>query len=196
MGKPGSRRYNRWQSDMDAQQPFHSTDESDSDIWDDSYDETYESKPGKFGELFELGIDQFELFLDITEEEQRLLLAEIEESEEDELFTVNRSMFTPQEKWEDMRKNNRQILKKFTDSKTLQEIDTTLYQFLLSEEHSITFKYEDGMRRLLVHSLCEFYSLRSHSIDENGERVTIVRVSAETYIPDDRLCSLIEVLCF
>jgi len=172
-GKEGSRRYNRYLNDLQARTFYRSDTESDfeSDIWDDLYDETYEPSYGCFGDLFlnEDTLNSWSPFIDTTEEKQSGLL--------DDFFDSDDSYDdSSDDEYINMRRVSKKVVKRSKNCSILHHIDSELYNFQEHHDDQKVFLYEDSYRRLLVHSVSEYYNMGSYSKDmENGERITIVR---------------------
>jgi len=108
IGRPGSRRYRHWENEFFLLKNLSETEsECESDDWDESYAPSY----GAFAMVFEEGNkDIWEPFVDTTEEQQRILLAEYEES--DDSFEETFHVASPPEAFALLRKRSQRTLKR------------------------------------------------------------------------------------
>jgi len=184
IGKPGSRRFNYWSSEFFARTYLHSDNESDfdSDIWDDEYDDKYAPSFGYFAEIFQddNSTKSWDPFIEVTEEEQNKLLTDLSCEGVDDLSDSESSdgdILEDFERFEYMRRYSKQAILSNLNSHTLENIDKELYDLQDDEEEfQRVFSFSDSYRRLLVHSVSEFYNMTSYSKDtEEGHRITVVR---------------------
>jgi len=210
IGKPGSRRYRYWENEFFLAKNLT---ETESDISDD---ESCLPGYGAFAPLFDVENKRhWEPLIDITEEEQRLLLRL------DESFQIysNRELESLYTDWDpcvtffSLRRRSRKTLREHKFSDFLHDLDRIILSFVKEnlssfshdfmrspkiinkktqktsnnnefhnyltsdddEEEVLVFSFNDKFKRLLLHSLCEFYSLVSFSVNLRNERVTVVR---------------------
>jgi hypothetical protein len=191
-GKVGSRRYNRFMNDVYARTFYKSDTESDldSDIWDDLYDENYEPSYGGFADLFlnEDKFKSFDPFIDITEEKQSDLLDDFTDSED----CIDDSSSSYDDEDFDIRRSYKKVVKRNKNSTCLHHIDSELYKFQIDEKEMMFFSYEDGYRRLLVHSVSDYYKMQSYSkCMENGDRITVVHKKIDTQKKEKPLVTIL-----
>jgi len=184
IGRPGSRRYRHWENEFFLLKNLSETEsECESDDWDESYAPSY----GAFAVVFEEGNrDIWEPFVDTTEEQQQLLLAEYES--EDDSFEEPLSPLSSPEAFALLRKRSQRTLKRHKKSQLLSQMDGVIFAFtngLLYDDQleylrrdetgeTLIFSFSDKFQRHMLHALCEFYDLVSYSVDMIEERVTVV----------------------
>jgi len=175
IGKEGSRRFNYWSNEFFAQTLVRSSNDSEgeNDVWDDEYDDKYEPSHGFFSDIFhdDDKCKLWEPFLEVTEEQQNQLLSELsdpsEEDSEEENYYAG---------LEYMSRYTRQTLKKNSKSNTIKHIDKELFELQYISDDEKVFSFDDSYRRLLVHSVSDYYNLISYSKDtKQGDRITVVR---------------------
>jgi len=183
IGRPGSRRYRHWENEFFLLKNLSETEsECESDDWDESYAPSY----GAFAMVFEEGNREiWEPFVDTTEEQQRILLAEYES---DDSFEETFHAVSPPEAFALLRKRSQRTLKRHKKSRLLEQMDGVIFAFMnghlyddqldfLRQDDSgetLIFSFSEKFHRHMLHALCEFYDLVSYSVDITEERVTVV----------------------
>jgi len=172
-------------------------------VYSSDYDSGCEPSYGSFALVLEdENREHWDAFIDITEEQQNILLGFYDEDEdnqsseddesdyEDDSGTITQSLsVSADEAFTSLRNYTRRTLTRHKDSLLLQEIDETIFSYsngLLSSldgrdylrhdetEDALIFSLSEKFHRLLLHSICEFYDLVSYSIDVTEERQTVV----------------------
>jgi len=192
IGKPGSRRYRQWENEFFLVQNLSETESEYESEYSDGWDEAYEPSYGSFALVLEEENKYlWEPFIDVTEEQQKILLDFYEQdSESDRDSEELLEPLSPQEAFSRTRHCTRKTLRKHKDSRFLQELDETIFSFSKNdsfelpegrdylqqddESGELIFSLSHKFHRLLLHSLCEYYDLVSYSVDASEERQTIV----------------------
>jgi len=199
IGSPGSRRYRNWQNEFFLIQNLSET-ESATDCEDD-WDSGCEPSYGLFAlVLDDENKDFWDPFVDITEDQQNILLEfyengdDEESSQNEEDYSESEELLSPDEAFSQIRSPTRRLLTKHRDSRLLQKIDEAIFGYsngILSfegkdfirhdeDEGSLIFSLTEKFHRLLLHSLCEYYDLVSYSFGEEQDRQTVVYKRAKT----------------
>jgi hypothetical protein len=202
IGKPGSRRYRNWENEFFLVKNLSETESEYDSAYSSDWDSSCEPSFGSFALVLEdENREHWDAFIDITEEQQNILLGfynddEDDQSSEDEsdyeddsgTLTLPLSV-SANEAFTSLRNCTRRTLTRFKDSALLQEIDDTIFSYtnglLFSlggidylrhdeTEDALIFSLPEKFHRLLLHSICEFYDLVSYSIDVTEERQTVV----------------------
>jgi len=193
IGKPGSRRYRYWENEFFL---LKNLSETESELeGSDDWDETLEPVYGAFAAVFEEeNQDLWDPFVEVTEEQQNLLLVQLfggDPEEEEELEEAFFQSQTASESFRLLRKRSQRTLRRHKDSIFLHQLDSTIFAYanclLLEEDHEfdffrksendepLVFSFSDKFRRHVLHSLCEFYDLVSYSTNKSTEeRITVV----------------------
>jgi len=205
IGKPGSRRYRNWENEFFLVKNLSETESEYDSAYSSDWDSGCEPSFGSFALVLEdENREHWDAFIDITEEQQNILLgfynvddeddqsSEDDESdyEDDSGKTNTQSLcVSADEAFTSLRNCTRKTLTRFKDSVLLQEIDDTIFSYsnglLFSlvgrdylrhdeTEDALIFSFPEKFHRLLLHSICEFYDLVSYSIDVTEERQTVV----------------------
>jgi len=183
VGKPGSKRYIRWQGEYNLRKFLSDTEsslsESDPDF-DKDFDESYEPSAGIFGEYFdEHGEVTIEIlpFLDITEEEQLIFINNMKQQEESirKNRAKNRSVISVKTIFKNLPHRNRSFLRHHQGTSLLFKMDSQLFEFLNSEQETLEIMNSDSYERLMIHSICKFYNLNSHSKIKKGEKLVVIK---------------------
>lgn len=162
MGKPGSKRYQRW-----LNRSYLLELETDFDMLE------FEIVPESslFGFLFE-NEEQLKIwgdFCEYSEEEQRMMLASIEKEEK-----AKNTPCTPYASWiRNVDISLRKLIRKHWETDFLKTLDEEIYQLVEMPEHILTYNF-DAFHRMLCYALCQFYSLRSMKKVKNSEKLVIV----------------------
>jgi hypothetical protein len=174
-GKPGSKRYQRWNNEMSL---FQMLSDSESDVGDDdlNFDEQFEPAPGQFFFAFEPHNKQMiEPFLDITEEMQDALLASSSSDDEDPFVMDFRYSQDPtlsaEHCFQSLKIRSQRVLKKHCRSAQLCEFDRVLSDLARGKLHDddgkacqdCVFYLDESFSRLLLHAVAEYYDLVSFS---------------------------------
>lgn len=217
IGRPGSRRYRHWENEFFLVKNLSETESEYESEYSDK-DEPFLPGYGAFAVLFEEeNAVKWEPFVDITEEEQRILL-KIEEltriSQEEESTSA---IWSAAERFGSLHRRARKTLRRNKYSKILHSLDLVVSAFARGEEidfapeymrtpdvigaeesqgtldqQLIVFAFGDKFRRHLLHCLCEFYDLVSYSTNVGEDRLTVVKKRNEDY--DNQICSVVDYL--
>lgn len=186
IGKPGSKRYQRFVNKEYLMQQQ----------WDLEMEDFQCVRFGltPFSPLFEEHNKRiWEPFLDITEEEEQMMLKQLKERK---LLSLEQKdefgdwvMVDNEEDFEDLleprvdasisilkiQKNIRKFIKKNPDSSLLFNLDKEIFEYVESTETSLTYTFESSYQRMMCHGVCQYYSLCSRSEDqEDGSRKMII----------------------
>jgi len=185
-GRPGSKRYQRFDNDCYLVKLLS---DSESDVGDDeiNFDESFEPVPGHFAFAHDPWNKRIlEPFLDITEELQDAMM----ESSDEETFTMEIEFETiqdinPEESFRSLKIRSQRVLKKHRHSDHLHRIDDLLSKFskneLYDDDKSLCeeciFDLEEPFARLILHAVAEYYDLVSYSQNHEGsaKRTKVVR---------------------
>eukprot|EP01129_Flabellula_baltica_P015574 TRINITY_DN798_c0_g1_i1.p1 TRINITY_DN798_c0_g1~~TRINITY_DN798_c0_g1_i1.p1 ORF type:complete len:166 (+),score=39.04 TRINITY_DN798_c0_g1_i1:470-967(+) len=158
---------------------------------------------GRFADIFldDECYSSIEPFIHVTEEQQSELLGwnEFDDVSSDEDDDLN-IFITPKRKnefqqYDSLSPESKKLLKKCRESHILYEIDSALKKYVDSEKDcSLEFSFSDSFRRMLLHSVCEYYNLSSRSKDREEGRVTIVKKTDDLYRSTLHLTSVIEAI--
>jgi len=179
LGKPGSRKFRKWEAEFIIRRSQSESESSLSETDDADFDETYEPAYGMFAQFFKDGQVDQQLFplLDVTEEEQNKVINSHSDGDHKrrKKRPVNRQC--PQSSFQNMSRGPKRALRRNYDSPFLQTIDDEVYKFLLdSELEVIIFELDSSWDRFLTHCVCSFYHLISYSrVQDNGEKVLICK---------------------
>jgi len=183
IGRPGSRRYQRFLNKEFLQ-------EQQWDLQPEDFQVVRFSKT-PFSLLFEEeNREVWAPFVDVTEEDERLMLDRIcsgrpiEESDElgdwivigtnndDVEVKKPTPVVKPHTCFMRVDKRARKFIQQNPDSQILQSMDNRITQYIQEDKRKITCHFENSFHRLLCHGVCQFYSLHSCSEDiKNGSRV-------------------------
>jgi len=194
VGKPGSKRHQRYLNNTFLQDQHWDLSPEDFEIV------RFSCSP--FAALFdEENRRRWEPFVDITEEEQRDLLAHLhcmKEDNEDEFgdFVVIKSetaqimeefdevkvpSFPPEVHFKKVEKKLRKVMQKHSNNQFFISIDKEIVNYIqLSTYTPLTLSLTESFHRMICHGICQFYSLRSHSESlASGHRIVIVKKPKE-----------------
>jgi len=203
IGKPGSRRYRNWENEFFLVKNLSETESEYDSAYSSDWDSGCEPSFGSFALVLEdENREHWDAFIDITEEQQNILLGFYDDEEDDQSSedesdyedvngtnTQSLSVIPADEAFTTLRNCTRRTLTRFKDSSLLQEIDDTIFSysngllFSLVErdylrhdetEDALIFSLPEKFHRLLLHSICEYYDLVSYSLDVTEERQTVV----------------------
>jgi len=203
IGKPGSRRYRNWENEFFLVKNLSETESEYDSVYSDDWDSGCEPSYGSFALVLEdENREHWDAFIDITEEQQNILLGFYDDEEDDQSSeddesdyeddngtNTKKSLSVPaNEAFTSLRNCTRKTLTRFKDSALLQEIDDTIFSYsnglLFSAgrdylrhdetEDALIFSLPEKFHRLLLHSICEYYDLVSYSTDVTEERQTVV----------------------
>jgi len=190
IGRPGSRRYRHWENEFFLIKNLSETESEHESEFSDDWDESYAPSYGSFSVVFEDdNKEAWEPFVDITEEQQRILLAlsDYDDTSKDEC-----QVLSPSQTFALLRKRSQRTLKRHKHSQLLHRIDEIVFaysnsllyddqvEFLRMDDtreedgEILIFAFSEKFQRHLLHALCEFYDLVSYSVDMSEERVTVV----------------------
>jgi len=191
-GKPGSKRHNRFVNQLYLTQASQTEEESQEP------DTLFEEWTSPISLVFEPENKEYwEPFVDITEEEEKFLL--------DQLAPKKVS----QQRWtrDQIRLNKaaRNSLVKYRESEFLRELERELMYFITeglafpnkghtfftsssTSPNQLRIIFEDDFHRFLGHSVCRFYNLESHSVDQSStKRVFVVQKLKNHFMPPSTL---------
>jgi len=211
--KPGSRRYRRWFNDVllgrrpDELFDTGAVDEDFSHFFEEFLQRSPISKVLRDDELYE----EWKRFIDITEEQQRILLKDLfsdsDSEDEDDFFEpIN---LTSRERYHRIDRDTKKLLQKYTGSTFLFELDEILLSFLkqslstsqqssffeyknlfIANETQLDLKMKDSFHRLIAHGVCKYYDLISQSLEnEIGDKSVIVSKKPFTPVPQQSLAN-------
>jgi len=173
----------------------HSESESSLSDLETNFDETYEPAAGLFGEYFnEFGELKEEMlpFIDITESEELLYLNSLKKQEETNKNNkeINRNVVSSSSSFKNIPRRNRSFLKRHHQTTLLYKIDSLLFDFLSSESDMIEIENSCSYERLMIHSICKFYNLASHSINKKGKKKVVIKKRQKSKLEQHHLESL------
>jgi len=157
-----------------------------------NFDESYEPSSGLFGEYFDAnGEVTVEIlpFLDITEEEQSTFMTSLKQQEEAirKNKEKNRNVISVATIFKNLPHRNRSFLKRHRNSSLLYKTDSQLFDFLNSDLEMIEILNSDPYERLMIHSICKFYNLNSHSKNKNGKKLVLIKKKLKQDINENGL---------
>jgi hypothetical protein len=165
IGKPGSKRFQRWLNNSYLMGFEEGMEPSDL---------TIQPPASMFNRLFEdeTNLHLWEPFVDVTEEQQRKMLNKMCSQSKKELKTRPSSL--GEESFLRVEKKIRKQLVKFLDSPFLIELDKEIVSFASEQwdtnRRQLKFQFTDSFHRMICHGICQFYSLNSRSVELQGFR--------------------------
>jgi len=194
IGKPGSKRYQRYLNKSFLQEQQWDLKKEDFEV--------FQFSCSPFSLLFEESNKRkWAPFIDITEEEQNQLLSRLREAfSEDEKYdefgdfvflssqTLEAKDFEePEEEktpsppaeihFRKVEKKIRKFIRKNSDLQIIQSLDQEIVEYIqLSTYQPKKFTFSESLHRMICHGICQFYTLSSKSEDcTSGNRVVVVR---------------------
>jgi len=221
IGKPGSRRYRNWENEFFLVKNLSETESEYDSVYSDDWDSSCEPSFGSFAlVLDDENREHWDAFIDITEEQQNILLGFYDNESSDDEYDYEYEYeddndsnshclaVSADEAFTNLRNCTRRTLTRFKDSSLLQEIDETIFSYsnglLFSlgrdylrhdeTEDALIFSFPEKFHRLLLHSICEYYDLVSYSVDMTEERKTVVYKRPKTLVRQTSLVSFMNGL--
>lgn len=205
IGKPGSRRHQRWLNRMFLMEQEVELELEDFTIFD----------PARtpLSQIFEDSFynEIWAPFVDITEEQEEKLLMSIDVTlthkndkfrrevavsfdDEDEDDDLDVKMHPPHESFKRIDKKIRKVLQQQIENEFLSSMDKEIASYIqIKEFNTLTYSFEDSFHRLICHGICQFYSLRSRSEDsETGDRILVIKKPATLLKPSTTLTQFLQ----
>eukprot|EP01122_Echinamoeba_exundans_P009465 TRINITY_DN335_c0_g1_i2.p1 TRINITY_DN335_c0_g1~~TRINITY_DN335_c0_g1_i2.p1 ORF type:complete len:233 (+),score=28.41 TRINITY_DN335_c0_g1_i2:345-1043(+) len=191
LGKPGSRRYQRWVNDFFVLELNRSLSDLEDEIeWiedDDWYFNTTPQPPLRRLLGDEASFKLFESLLNVTEEQQQYALHQIGVSDRSDHYeaTSNQRLpsLSPDQAFGQLSKPIRKFLKQYCNTEMCHEVDRCLRELLISEAEEAHFFWRDPFQRKLAHALSRYYCMTSYSKDAQDGRVTVVAKTGQLVFP-------------
>jgi len=204
IGKPGSRRHQRWLNRMFLMEQEVELELEDFKIFD--------TTKTALSQIFEDSFcsEIWAPFVDVTEEQEEQLLMsidvtlthkndkesdlEVEVSFDDEDDSSDDQMFPAQESFKRIDKKIRKVLQQQIENEFLSSMDKEIANYIqIKEFNTLTYSFEDSFHRLICHGICQFYSLRSRSEDsETGDRILVIKKPATILKPSTTLTQFLQ----
>jgi hypothetical protein len=192
VGKPGSRRHQRFMNQVFLLEQFEYEVE----------DNIMEFTDSPLSLLFKENNQKlWAPFISITEEEQEQLLNCLCGMEEQLRRKDKKGVQTPNvsgsQSFKRIDKKIRRLLRKHYDNEFLCSMDQDLLEYVtLADINQRTYCLNDSFQRLLCHGVCQYYSLHSWSKDSKGRRILVVRKPQDKAIcaPTETLRQYLETL--
>lgn len=126
------------------------------------------------------------IFQELLKEENKDLLQKFKK---DEIETPERKekvhKETPQQRFSKIDKNVRQSLSGSIGSKLILQLEKEILALMQSiEEIQLVIHFQDSFARYMAHSICKYYTLSSQSVDTKDGRVTVIKKTKGTSMPD------------
>lgn len=211
IGKPGSRRHQRWMNRVFLMEQEAELELEDFTVLDPAIPRTALSQifeDSYFNEIWDP-------FVDITEEqEEKLLMAldftlthktdkykrevgvsfEDDDDEEEEDENEDEKMFPAHESFKRIDKKIRKVLQQQIENEFLASMDKEIASYIqIKEFNTLTYSFEDSFHRLICHGICQFYSLRSRSEDsDTGDRILVIKKPATLLKPSTTLTQFLQ----
>jgi len=206
LGRPGSKRYQRYLNKSFLQEQQWDLQPEDWEIVNFSY--------SPFTVLFdERHKKKWDPFVDITEEEQEQLLVELtcsklDEEKEDEFGDF--VFIEPEVKHEEVKismppvefhfykvdKKIRKFIRKNPDNSLVRSLDEEIVNYIqLATYQPKIFTFMESFQRMICHGICQFYLLNSKSeVTGSGKRVIVKKPKKEVGLPSMTLSKFLETL--
>jgi len=202
-GRPGSKRYQRFVNREYLQ-------EQQWDLQPEDFQVVQFTRTVFSTLLHEKNRKIWEPFIDVTEEQEALMLQKIckggpmEDSDEfgDWIFIFDENVeevkmsVKPHVSFSKIEKRVKQYILKNPDSPFLQSMDKEIVVYIKGSTQRMSYNFENPFHRLICHGICEFYSLHSHSEDsKEGTRVLhIVKPKKGFNAPSLTLCEYLQTM--
>lgn len=219
IGKPGSRKYHRWENDRALGRREGELSDTGPLSEDEMNSYLFEGKHQNiFYQMFENPelLKSWQPFLDITEEEERLLRNLDEETQSDDDNTRRHGFYSRSHvAFEGLTSEGRKSLVKYSETTFLEDLDGSVIAFINGkftsadvntndlfsarvdwQKEQLVLEMKDSFHRLMAHSVCSFYNATSFSeLNEQGKK--IIKVSPPLtmkYTPSQSLTDYLKSL--
>jgi len=170
VGKPGSRRHQRFLNQVFLLEQEYEVEDSIMEFTDSPLSLLFEDQNQKL----------WAPFVNITEEEQQHLLNCLcdmkEQARKKNTKDADTQNVSASQSFLRIDKKIRRLLRKHRDNQFLCSLDQDMLQYVtLADPKDRTYSLNDSFQRLLCHGVCQYYSLNSWSKDSKGRRIVTVR---------------------
>eukprot|EP00027_Filamoeba_sp_ATCC50430_P009818 CAMPEP_0168560182 /NCGR_PEP_ID=MMETSP0413-20121227/10922_1 /TAXON_ID=136452 /ORGANISM="Filamoeba nolandi, Strain NC-AS-23-1" /LENGTH=274 /DNA_ID=CAMNT_0008591463 /DNA_START=187 /DNA_END=1011 /DNA_ORIENTATION=+ len=208
IGKPGSRRHQRWMNRVFLMEQEAELELEDFTVLDPAIPRT------ALSQIFEDSLfhEIWAPFVDITEEQEEKLLMSLDftlthktdkykrevgvsfDEEEDEDEENEEKMFPAHESFKRIDKKIRKVLQQQIENEFLSSMDKEIASYIqIKEFNTLTYSFEDSFHRLICHGICQFYSLRSRSEDsDTGDRILVIKKPTTLLKPSTTLTEFLQ----
>jgi len=193
VGRPGSKRHNRYMNKMELLDKALSDSESELEI-EIEFKIEYKSP---FAILFEDADmkERWEPFIEVTEQEQTDLLAQLFPSIPRRQGKGVEAATAPHERFSALRREERKILKKHTGHPAIERFEGVIIDFLLSRRTTSTVKLTH--RECLLFGLASVYYSVPLGVEELGDGcagLTLRKTTKGVQLPDLKLSEYLKTL--